>query len=64
MAGMDALLPRQTAYVDALGEWSTLGGPMVGVEAGVRLGGHLGLFSWGAWRPAETVVGAGVRVTY
>ena len=63
-AGLDSVLPKRTVYAEALGGWSSLGGPILRGEAGVKLTPNLGLFGFGQWKGGETTVGAGARVTF
>lgn len=62
--GLDAVVPRKSAYVEALTAWSSLGGPMVRLEGGARLLPGFGAFVFGDWTPKETRAGVGARFTF
>jgi hypothetical protein len=63
--GLDAVLPKQRAYIDALTATSTLGGPLFRLEAGGRLTPRLGLFGFGEWSLGkEARAGVGARFTF
>lgn len=57
-------MPIRRVYAEAGAEWSTVTGAALRGELGARLGQNLAGFVFGEWRPAETRVGAGVRVTF
>lgn len=67
-AGLARTLPARRLYLDALGAWSALGGPLARLEGGARVTDHLGAFAFGEARPgpsgAVLSAGAGVRVTW
>ncbi len=66
--GLDSVLPARQLYVEALGAWSSLGGPLVRLEGGARVTDNVGAFAFGEARPGVTglglAAGAGVRVTW
>lgn len=57
------MLPRGAHYLEALGTWSSLGGPMLRAEAGTRWG-PLGFFAFGEASNAGPRIGAGARLTW
>lgn len=61
---MDALLPRQRVFVEAMAEWSPLGGPLLRGEAGALLTPQLGVFGYGQVDRTGPQVGVGARWTW
>lgn len=61
--GLDAIIPRQTLYAEAVASWSALGGPLERLEAGARLG-PVGLFGFGELDRMGPRAGAGARITW
>lgn len=62
-AGLDTLLPRGDLFLDAIAGWSSDTSAVVRGEAGAALGQYAAAFLYGEWRPRETQVGVGVRLT-
>ncbi len=66
--GLEAVLPARRLYLDALGAWSSLGGPLVRLEGGARVTDNVGAFAFGEARPGPVGLGlsagGGVRVTW
>jgi hypothetical protein len=62
--GLDVVVPRRNVYLEALGGWSSLGGPILRAEAGARLGENVGMFAFGEWTRPESIAGVGARITW
>jgi hypothetical protein len=62
--GLDLVVPIKRGYVEAMGAWSSLGGPLARIEAGQHLTPTSGLFGYAEARPSGVEAGAGWRWTW
>ena len=56
-------MPSRNGYLEALGAWSTLGGPLVRLEASERLTANSGAFAFAQYAPTNggVTTGGGYR---
>lgn len=67
MAGLDRLprlLPVRGGYLEGQLGASSITGPYLRAEGGLRPREDLSLFGFGQWTPRESSAGLGVRVTF